>query len=136
MAFEPSEQTRMLRRDIEELEDFAKKRLMGAEGMIHALHDLQEMVPASVDAESQIHGSGGAAQYYLVGYRRTTGRLVVAFPCADSSEVLIQRRALEEKHRKDPDFEVVLLASQSEADLRRTHARYFEGLVELAADVP
>ena len=71
-----------------------------------------------------------------MGYLRKTGRLVVAHPCADTGEVVRRRRALEEDHRGDTDFEVVLLASQSKADLLRTHARYFEGLVDLAADVP
>ena len=42
------------------------------------------------------------------------------------------RTGLERAHLNDPDFEVVLLASESEQALLKTHARYFKNAASLA----
>ncbi len=47
--------------------------------------------------------------------------------------VVARRTDLEQQHRGDPDYEVVLIASHSEADLLKTHARYFKNLAQLAS---
>lgn len=49
------------------------------------------------------------------------------------SAAMEARFSTEAEFKGDANVEIVALAAASEADLRRTHGRYFLGLSELAA---
>ena len=64
---------------------------------------------------------------YLVIYSRRTGESTVQeFGEGRGREAIGARFAAEREHRGNPDIEVVVLVSSSEAELRQTHGRYFE----------
>ena len=72
---------------------------------------------------------------FLIEYNRRQGRMVT-FKTFTKSE---QRKAEDERlemeldfHRRGIEHEVVLFEAATEADLRRTHRRYFEDLADLA----
>ena len=71
---------------------------------------------------------------FLIEYNRRQGQ-IVTFRAFDKSE---QRKAEEERLEMELDLnrrgivhEVVLFEAATEADLRRTHRRYFEDLADL-----
>ena len=69
---------------------------------------------------------------FLIEYHRPTGTLVRLTPYdeADADTAAKDLRRLEAD--KDPDLEVVILRADSEADIRRTHSRYFESAADIA----
>ena len=73
--------------------------------------------------------------YFLLVYDRRQGHLMkspIVFSDADAARALDARFKLEDAHRLEPDIEVVLLGADSLESLRRTHARYFKSLREIA----
>jgi hypothetical protein len=71
--------------------------------------------------------------HFLLVFDRTHGRLLSSTPFNDASEALAQRFRDERLHQHNPDIEIVVLTAESKSALRRTHARYFESLTELAS---
>ncbi len=74
------------------------------------------------------------ARVIVAGGRRAQDEVVQevrSFTSAHVDDAVALRARLEQEHRGDADFEVVLLASRSEAELRQTHARYFKNLGQL-----
>lgn len=72
---------------------------------------------------------------FLIDYDRSKGEIVTLRSFADSErrDVDDLRLALELRLNQEKiDREVVVLDAESEADLRRTHRRYFETLESLA----
>jgi hypothetical protein len=64
--------------------------------------------------------------HFLMVYDRPRGELVSITPFEDSQEALRARFAEERDHLQDPDLEIVVLAGESEEQLRMTHGRYFD----------
>lgn len=62
--------------------------------------------------------------FFLVQFRRSRQSLLSMTQFADRSEAVRELSATE-RMNDDPDLEIVLLSSDSEATLRRTHSRYF-----------
>jgi len=74
-------------------------------------------------------------QFVLV-YDQRLGRLVAPIEeFTDTEAGMARRYELERKHRDDPRIEVVMLGADSEAQIRRTHSRYFKTTAELIADL-
>jgi hypothetical protein len=72
----------------------------------------------------------------LVVYRRSTGELVEAESLGDDFAAASKTRfARELSERGDPDVEVVLLSSSSDAAMQRTHSRYFKDLRQLWSEI-
>ncbi len=71
---------------------------------------------------------------FLVVYDRHLGELRDLWEFSDTRRERAEeeRMELELKH---PDLEVVLLEAQSNADLRKTHARYFSDVRELVGQI-
>ena len=70
---------------------------------------------------------------FLVVYNQLTGEVEFSEYADDAREEALERRfALERDHRLEPHIEVVLLGARSEDVLKRTHARYFKTVRELA----
>lgn len=71
---------------------------------------------------------------FLLQFNRDTRRVVVEQ--FDDQESALRRLSDAEKEaRQDRALEVVLLTAADEADLRKTHSRYFETFEELLAGV-
>lgn len=72
-------------------------------------------------------------KYFLLDYDHDTSEVSVT-PIEDTSEALA---AYSEREREvlGSSHEVVLFYGESEDDLRRTHARYFVGIAEMADGV-
>lgn len=66
--------------------------------------------------------------FLLTFNRRSRAVTVDELPPDDAAQMLVDAEAAA---RSDPDVQVVLLSAADEADLRRTHARYFETVDEL-----
>jgi hypothetical protein len=75
---------------------------------------------------------------WLVVYQRSTGK-VRAFERIEDLAEAMRRRRLYEQDKSDiadsSDIEVVVLRAETEADLRRTHGRYFRRPEELLGDI-
>jgi len=71
-------------------------------------------------------------RHFLLVFNRPAGELITVREYAVRSEALQARFDAERIHRHDPSIEVVVLTAASEADLHRTHARYFEDVGEIA----
>jgi hypothetical protein len=73
-------------------------------------------------------------KYFLLVYDQRSGLIEPPreFPGSSVSSALEQRFELERSYRDHPDIEVVVLSAQSTEDLKRTHARYFKSVRELA----
>ena len=71
--------------------------------------------------------------HFLLIYDRLAGQLVRKTEFAQAVEALNARFAAEQEFAGRVDIEIVSLTADSEEDLRRTHARYFLTLDELAA---
>ena len=70
---------------------------------------------------------------FLVVYNQLTGEVEFSEYADDAREEALERRfALARDHRLEPHIEVVLLGARSEDVLKRTHARYFKTVRELA----
>lgn len=71
--------------------------------------------------------------HFLLVFDRPRGRLLREQPYDDSRTALVERFAAERMHRGDPGIEVVVLTAESKDALRRTHARYFHSVSDLAS---
>lgn len=71
--------------------------------------------------------------HFLLVYDRAAGELVRQLSFAESAAALEARFAAEREFGGQSNIEIVALSAASEDDLRRTHARYFLHLDELAA---
>ena len=74
-------------------------------------------------------------KFFLIAYDRRQGKLLdmKEFPEGQRARALRERFAREVVERDRPDVEVVLLGAESQADLEKTHARYFKTLEQIAA---
>ena len=72
-------------------------------------------------------------KYFLVTYNRRTGAHKVKNFGARRESAMQARFKLEREHRSDPKIEIVVLASDSQESIERTHPRYFQSASELAA---
>ncbi len=111
-----------------------QQRFHDIDSMFEALGEAVQSTPAStLHIAPAARLAAGEVPHYLVAYQRSTGTLlqVRSFTSVQVDEAVALRIGLEQQHHGDPDFEVVLLASRSEAELRQTHARYFKNLVGL-----
>lgn len=75
-----------------------------------------------------------SVKHYLVVFDRARGRILREEPFDDERDALTERFRTERLYRSDADIEVVVLSAASPEALRRTHARYFLTLSELASD--
>ncbi len=71
--------------------------------------------------------------HFLLVYDRTAGLLVRQEEFLTSDAAMHARFAAEDEFRDRPEIEIVDLSAASGDELRRTHARYFLTLDELAA---
>jgi hypothetical protein len=71
--------------------------------------------------------------HFLLIYDRGAGVLVRTAQFEQAAEALQARFAAEQEFDGRSEIEIVALSAASEDDLRRTHARYFLTLDELAA---
>lgn len=75
---------------------------------------------------------------FLIEYDRNRGAVVRIQPFVESEYVAANRARLDlelDLSRRGISREVVFLDAASEDDLRRTHRRYFEGIVELTGAI-
>jgi hypothetical protein len=72
-------------------------------------------------------------KHFLIVFDKAHARLLREVPYDDANEALTERFRAERLHRDSPDTEVVVLTAQDAAALRRTHARYFQSLSDLAS---
>ena len=73
---------------------------------------------------------------FLIVYQRSTGSLirdVEVFSDSERVEAFRRRAELEREHGAFSDVEVVVLGAKDQADLMRSHSRYFKTLTELAS---
>ncbi len=70
--------------------------------------------------------------HFLIIYDRAAGRLLRQERFDRAADALTARFQAEHAY-SDENIEIVALSAESEDDLRRTHARYFLTLDELAA---
>lgn len=71
-------------------------------------------------------------KHFLVVFDRARGKVLREQGFDDAQEALNERFRTEREHVRDDDIEVVVLTADSPESLRRTHARYFLTLSELA----
>ena len=69
---------------------------------------------------------------FLVVFERSVGRVIQMDQFGDKREALRGRFTAERRYQDQPDVEVVVLNADSEESLRRTHARYFESVSDMA----
>jgi hypothetical protein len=73
---------------------------------------------------------------FLLEYRRSTGKLLSCVDLGSDRPLAMAKRFERERaHNADQDVEVVLLTASSADALKRTHARYFKSVPELAAEL-
>lgn len=71
--------------------------------------------------------------YFLVVYDRSTGAVEVEEFSDQQRDLALHRRfEYEREQRNHPEIEVVVLGAESTEALKRTHARYFKTVQELA----
>lgn len=71
---------------------------------------------------------------FLIEYNRSQGQIVSFRAFSDSERLQAENSRLEMEiklNRLGIEREIVLMEAATEAALRRTHRRYFEGLAEL-----
>ncbi|HTU14028.1 MAG TPA: hypothetical protein VMF31_02400 [Solirubrobacterales bacterium] len=73
--------------------------------------------------------------HFLLIYDRNSGTLLKNDQFKTSAEALKARFRAEDEYADRSEIEVVALSASSEADLRRTHSRYFLGLDELTSQI-
>ncbi|APQ42466.1 hypothetical protein [Pasteurella phage PMP-GADVASU-IND] len=81
------------------------------------------MVDLSRLEENNLNWKVSSVSSFLIKYQRRSGHLVL-----EKFESLLEatKKRLElDKENKDPDLEIVAVASQSEESLRQSHSRYF-----------
>lgn len=69
--------------------------------------------------------------HYLMVFDRARGAVIEEKVYTDRHLAMRARFDAERRHRADAGIEVVVLTAESEADLHRTHARYFSRLREM-----
>jgi hypothetical protein len=74
-------------------------------------------------------------KYFLITYDRSTGAYSVKDFGAMREHAMSARFQLEREHRADPEIEIVVLASDSQESIERTHPRYFHTASELAGNL-
>lgn len=74
--------------------------------------------------------------HFLVVFDRPQGRILREEAYDDEREALAERFRSEKQHRSNADIEVVVLSAASRDALRRTHARYFMNISEIARRTP
>jgi hypothetical protein len=72
---------------------------------------------------------------YLLVYDRARGQLLVEQEFSDRAAALEERFRLEREHVHHKNIEIVVLGADSAEAIRRSHARYFRTLAELARDL-
>ena len=72
---------------------------------------------------------------FLIIYEKSTGTIIdqIEYADVDRLTALARRAALERQHGVGGDIEVVVLGAKDEADLHRSHSRYFKSLSDLVA---
>jgi hypothetical protein len=70
--------------------------------------------------------------HYLMVFERVEGRVLQLTTCESPALAMRARFKAERAYRTTKNIEIVVLGAQSEADLRETHARYFENAGQLA----
>jgi hypothetical protein len=73
-------------------------------------------------------------KHFLVVFDRAEGRLLRLEEFPDRAVALKERFASERLHRNAPTVEVVVLTANSEDALRRSHARYFQDVQQIACN--
>lgn len=73
-------------------------------------------------------------KHFLVVFDRREGRLLNLKEYPTSAAALQARFDTEKSHRREHAVEVVVLTAPTETDLRRTHARYFKDVRQLASN--
>jgi hypothetical protein len=74
-----------------------------------------------------------AMTQFLIVYDRSTGELLKLEDLgADRAEAIRRRSEIEHREMANPEIEVVVLSAPAEDVLRRTHARYFRSVDQLA----
>ena len=73
--------------------------------------------------------------HFVLIYDRVAGALLRQQQYANSADALVARFAAEDEFRARSEVEIVDLSAGSEEELRRTHARYFLSLDQLAARI-
>lgn len=71
--------------------------------------------------------------YFLMVFDRQEGRVLRQREYSGRAEALRARFRAERQHPDRENVEIVVLTADSEADLRHTHARYFESVDQIAA---
>jgi hypothetical protein len=71
--------------------------------------------------------------HFLLVFDRIQGRVLSERRFTDHRKALEERFRAERLHRANPGIEVVVLTAESKEALRRTHARYFQSVSELAS---
>ena len=74
-----------------------------------------------------------SVHHYLLVFDRAHGRLLSEKPYNDHRTALEARFKAERLHRSNPEIEVVVLTAESKEALRRTHARYFQSVSDIAS---
>jgi hypothetical protein len=73
--------------------------------------------------------------YFLLVYDRPAGALLSITTYTDGRSALAARLDEERVRVAEPDIEIVVLSATSQDELRKTHARYFQGPVDLVSDM-
>ena len=75
--------------------------------------------------------------YFLLVYSRAQGRVLSLreYPETERGAALTERFRLEKEEKSNPDLEIIVLGSESRANLEATHSRYFKKLSELGIPV-
>jgi hypothetical protein len=63
--------------------------------------------------------------HFLLIYDRATGKLLRQQEFATDVEALAARFAAEAEHGIQPNIEILAISARSEAELRKSHGRYF-----------
>ncbi len=90
------------------------------------------LAPTKTSSEGGCHTVRDVGHFLLV-FDRSRGRLLSERTFGDHRSALEERFKAERLHREQPEIEVVVLTAESRAALRRTHARYFQSLSDLAS---
>jgi hypothetical protein len=69
--------------------------------------------------------------HFLLIYDRRAGRLLRQTQFETDAEALAARFAAEAEYGTRPDIEILAISAASEAELRRSHGRYFHTSEEL-----
>lgn len=69
--------------------------------------------------------------HFLLIYDRTAGQLLLKEEFATDAEALAARFAAENEYGVRPNIEILAISAASEAELRKSHGRYFLSSQEL-----